>query len=405
MGIALAGGRFGHSDFVLVWDFVFRISSFIPKGCVMTKKEAFLAAARGEQPDVVPVAPLIHSRFAHKTLGRADWKAIFEVHQMIGSCYHRGPLGIDIPVALPDGYAYESGPERPRPGGGTEQDIIVRTPKRTMTGIHAWGMIPDDPIVGKTTECPIKDRDDWLAYRDLLEQFIACQGEPDFSQLAEVYTHMGDDGIAGVGTVCAYAILGNSRGMQGLMLDLFDEPDLMGELFEMERVRLGRWVDAFLASVADVMWLDVCWATGSQLPPAWFEKWVLPDIVLMMDKVRQAPGKVAGLYTLGPIREVLPMFADAGVHFVETFEPNEGNISLAEAKKLYGDKMCLMGNFDCVVLAFGSVDDARAEARRCLEEGMPGGGYVMVTADEVPADAQLDNLKAMVETVQEFGRY
>ena len=353
----------------------------------------------------MPVAPLIHGRFAHKTLGRSDWKAIFEVHQMIGSCYHRGPLGIDIPVTLPDGYAYEFGEDRPRAGGGFESDLIVRTPGRTMMGTNAWGMIPDDPLVGKMVEYPIKSREDWLAYKDLLEKHIAGTGEPDYSTLDEALAFMGDDGIAGVGMVCGYAILGNNRSMQGLMLDLFDEPDLMAELFDLERVRVARHVDAFLASNADVMWLDVCWATGSQLPPAWFEKWVLPDIVLMMDKVRQAPGKYAGLYTLGPIREYLPMFVDAGVHFVETFEPNEGNISLAEAKKLYGDAFCLMGNFDCLVLAFGSVDDARREARRCLEEGMPGGGYVLVTADEVPANTKLDNLKAMVETVQEFGRY
>ncbi|MHC4562797.1 MAG: uroporphyrinogen decarboxylase family protein [Planctomycetota bacterium] len=371
----------------------------------MTKKEAFLMAVRGETPDVVPVAPLIHCRFADKVLGRSDWKAIFEVHQTIGSCYHRGPLGIDIPVTLPAGYAYDSGEQRPRAGGGTEEDVIIRTPNRTMTGTYAWGMIPDDPVVGKMVDYPVKSREDWLAYKDLLEQYIAGEGEPDFARLDEAYAHMGEDGIAGVGTVCAYAILGNNRSMQGLMLDLFDEPDLMGELFELEHVRLGRWVDAFLASVADVMWLDVCWATGSQLPPTWFEKWVLPDIALMMDKVRQALGKYAGLYTLGPIREYLPMFADTGVNFVETFEPNEGNISLGEAKKLYGDKMCLMGNFDCLVLAFGSMDDARKEARRCLEEGMQGGGYVLATADEVPANAKPDNLKAMVETVQKFGRY
>lgn len=371
----------------------------------MTKREAFLAAVRGEQPDVVPVAPLIHGRFAHKMLGRSDWKAIFEVHQMIGSCYHRGPLGIDIPVTLPDGYAYESGEDRPRAGGGFESDLVIRTPGRTMMGTNAWGMIPDDPLVGKMVDYPIKDRDDWLAYMDLLEKHIAGAGEPDTSMLDEALAFMGDDGMAGVGMVCGYAILGNNRSMQGLMLDLFDEPDLMAELFDLERVRVARHVDAFCASQTEVAWLDVCWATGSQLPPAWFERWVLPDIVLMMDKVRQAPGKYAGLYTLGPIREYLPMFADAGVHFVETFEPNEGNITLAEAKKLYGDKMCLMGNFDCLVLAFGSVDDARAEARRCLEEGMPGGGYVLATADEVPANTKLDNLKAMVETVQEFGTY
>jgi len=36
---------------------------------------------------------------------------------------------------------------------------------------------------------------------------------------------------------------------------------------------------------------------------------------------------------------------------------------------------------------------------------MEGGGYVMVTGDEVPADAKIENLRVMVETVEEFGRY
>ena len=371
----------------------------------MTKKEAFLTAVAGGQPDVVPVAPLIHCRFADRVLGRADWKAIFEVHQMIGSCYHRGPLSIDIPVTLPDGYAYEFSPERPRPGGGTESDLFIRTPTRTMTGKEARGMIPDDPFVGKLVEYPIETQEDWLAYKDLLEKHIAGAGEPDTTTVDEALAHMGEDGIAGVGVVCGYGLLGQNRSMQGMMFDLFDQPDFMMELFELERTRIVQYVEAFAASNADVMWLDVCWATGSQLPPAWFEKFILPDIVAMMEIVRKTPGKYAGLYTLGPIREYLPMFADAGVNFVETFEPNEGNITIAEAKKLYGDKMCLMGNFDCLVLAFGTMDDARKEARRCLAEGMPGGGYVLATADEVPANTKLDNLKAMVETVQEFGQY
>ena len=371
----------------------------------MTKKEAFLTAVAGGQPDVVPVAPLIHCRFADRVLGRSDWKAIFEVHQMIGSCYHRGPLSIDIPATLPDGYAYEFSEERPRPGGGTESDLFIRTPTRTMTGKEARGMIPDDPFVGKLVEYPIETQEDWLAYKDLLEKHIAGAGEPDYTTVDKALVHMASEGIAGVGVVCGYGLLGQNRSMQGMMFDLFDQPDFMMELFELERTRIVQYVEAFAASNADVMWLDVCWATGSQLPPAWFEKFILPDIVAMMEIVRKTPGKYAGLYTLGPIREYLPMFADAGVNFVETFEPNEGNITIAEAKKLYGDKMCLMGNFDCLVLAFGTMDDARKEARRCLAEGMPGGGYVLATADEVPANTKLDNLKAMVETVQEFGQY
>jgi len=36
---------------------------------------------------------------------------------------------------------------------------------------------------------------------------------------------------------------------------------------------------------------------------------------------------------------------------------------------------------------------------------MEGGGYVMVTGDEVPANAKIENLIAMVKTVESYGRY
>ncbi|MFA0740116.1 MAG: hypothetical protein DFNUSKGM_000214 [Candidatus Fervidibacter sacchari] len=216
---------------------------------------------------------------------------------------------------------------------------------------------------------------------------------------------MGEDGIASVGLTPAFTALAERRGMEQFLLDLYDYPDLISELLEVERQVMEKHVEAFVSSPAEVAWLDICWAMGADMGPKNFEKWALPDVVRAMEKVREAKGKYLGLYTLGRIRRLLPMLVETGVHFIETFEPNQGDISLAEAKRLYGDRVCIMGNYNCLVLAFGTVEDAREEARRCLREGMDGGGYIMVTADEVPADAKWENLKAMVETVEEEGRY
>jgi len=47
----------------------------------------------------------------------------------------------------------------------------------------------------------------------------------------------------------------------------------------------------------------------------------------------------------------------------------------------------------------------RAEARRCLEEGKAGGGFILGTGDEVPADAKWDNLSALMDVVREEGRH
>ena len=371
----------------------------------MTKKQRFLAAVRGEAADVVPVAPLVHDRYAHKVLGRTGWRAVLEVHGMIGSTYHRGPLHVPLGSSLPEGYGQEIREVERSSSGRVTSEWTVRTPARTMTGRMVHGAIPEDPLVGKAVDYPVKCREDWLAFLDLRRRWLENVQSPDLEFVRQAVEVMGEEGVPSVGIDSPYAVLGGHRGMAGLMMDLHDEPDLLDELFDVERQILDRNVEAFLAAPTKVAWLDICWATGSNLGPERFRRWALGDVVRAMEKVRSAADKYLGLYTLGRIRDLLPMLVDAGVHFIETFEPNQGDITLAEAKRLYGDRTCLMGNFDCVVLARGTVDDARRETLRCLREGMPGGGYVLASADEVPADAKMDNLKAMVDTVERHGRY
>ena len=369
----------------------------------MTPKERFLAAVRGETPDMVPVSPLIHCRYAHKRLGRSDWKAVFDVHRELGSIAYRGPIGIGVQADIPGEWSHDVNVIRDGPR--VTQEDIWHTPHGDLRSVHVHGTIEGDPLVGKRTEYPIKGRDDWRIYLEYCQEWLRHAGEPDTSTADEAFEVMGEEGVASVGIGGIYATLGDQRGMQDLMTDLLDYPDLMREIAAVVGKMHEKQVEAFLASGSEVLYYDICWATGSRMGPKMFEEWIVPDIARVVEMVRAVPGKYVGYYTLGRLRELMPAIADTQPHFVETFEPNEGDLTLAEAKRLYGDQMCLMGNFDCVILARGSVEDARAEARRCLDEGMEGGGYVMVTADEVPADAEWDNLKAMVEVAAEHGQY
>jgi len=372
----------------------------------MTKRERFIAAVRGDIPDLVPVAPLIHGRYAHAVTGRSDWRAVFEVHQMLGSVAFRGPIGVGMKTdALPEGWSVERRAPEQLEDGRTVCEEVIRTPTGALVSRDVWGMIPGDPLVSKRVEYPVKSPGDWQIICSLWEQVLTCCRGPDTGEVEEANSVMGQEGVPSVGLGCAFARLGAVRGMQEMILDLKDEPRGVLRAFELAEEMTRLEVEAFLVSASEVAWMDICWATGANLGARTFERWVMGDVRRAAARVRQVPGKYLGVYTLGRIRELLPMLADAGIHFVETFEPNQGDITLAEAKRLYGNRVCVMGNFNCLVLSFGSVADAQREALRCLREGMAGGGYVMVTADEVPADAKSDNLRAMVETVEKHGRY
>ena len=369
----------------------------------MTKKQAFLAALRGEQPDAVPVSPLIHYRYANTFLGRYDWRAVFEVHQRLGATHYRGPLAVGLKPELPEGYEsrdeviFEEAPHR-------VTRTTLRTPLGTLTQTHDIGLIPEDPLVGKTTEYFVKDTKQWKIFIRLWNETAGTAGPDPAPDIIEACRAMGEDGVPSVAVGSAYQRMGTNRGMAELMIDLIDEPDLMREVAQAAWRYEEKLLDAFLASPSEVCFYDICWATGSNMGPQMFEQWVGEEIHRACAKVRDA-GKYISFYTLGRINKLMDCMVDAGPHMVATFEPNEGDISLADAKKRYGRKICLMGNFDCLVLARGSIEDARREAKRCLNEAMAGGGYILGTADEVPTDAKHDNLRVMVDVARECGKY
>lgn len=370
----------------------------------MTKKERFLTALQGGTPDMVPVAPLIHRRFADKLLGRSDWKAVFEVHQRIGSIYHRGPIEMKIKSQLGE----EWGEEEHLLEQVNKKKVyqyIMRTPKGTLRAKDIWGLIPDDPLVWKREEYPVKRPEDWIVYESYWEQWLANAEELDSGEIEEACKFMGEEGVLGVGISSVFGRLGGARGMQDLLLDLYDQPSLLKDVMRTMLKVVEKEVEAFFASSSEVAWYDICWATGSNMSSAFFEKWILPDVQRVIELVRTKPGKYIGLYTLGRIKNFLPMLVEAGPHFIETFEQNEGDITLGEAKKKYGDRICLMGNFDTLIQVGGSIKEVKEETLRCLREGAGGGGYVLATADEVPVDAKVENLKAIVQTVEEYGRY
>jgi hypothetical protein len=369
----------------------------------MTPKQRFVTAVSGGVPDMVPCSPLIHCRYADKILGSSDWKSVFEVHRRLGSVHHRGPVGLGWSASMPPGYEDRSEVVA-RDGARTETRSWLTTPRGTLTSLSVSGMIPGDPLTGKTVEYMVKEPEDWRVYADWMEQSAAAgRSWPD--QALTAYETMGEDGSPSVGMGSLFAQLGSVRGMQQLILDQYDCPDLLEACAQPIMHIFRKTGEAFAQLPNEVAWIDICWATGAEIGLEHMERWALRSAREVIEAIHSAPGHYVGYYTLGRIRRYVPALVDTGIDFIETFEQNQGDLSLAEAKKLYGKRVCLMGNFDCVILARGTLEEARTEARRCLREGMDGGGYVMVTADEVPADAKWDNLRAMVEVCEEEGVY
>jgi uroporphyrinogen-III decarboxylase len=75
-----------------------------------------------------------------------------------------------------------------------------------------------------------------------------------------------------------------------------------------------------------------------------------------------------------------------------------------QAKKILGANCCIMGNVPASLVLKGEPKDLKEYCRKLILECGKGGGYVLC-AGAVGAGAKIENLRAIVEAVKEYGVY
>jgi len=318
---------------------------------------------------------------------------------MVSSIWFRGPLDINFDVRWPDDYGTMSRLVEDK-GARKVYEDVVKTPSGNLSSKVMYGMVPSDPALQRRVEFFVKTDRDYKIYEAYLEEFIN-RAEPNMREVIEAFNTIGNDGVPSVGFGCPFDELCIIRGPENLLVDLHRRPQVVREVLTFLQEVNVKKVEAFIESPSEVLCYFAWGAYDMSL--AHFREWILPSLKRATDLVRKTD-RYVGFWFSGKVRDLLPIALEAKPYFIEPFEL-QSNITLKEAKRLYGKKVCLMGNFDPVVLVFGSPEDAGRETLRCLEEGMEGGGYVLVTGDEVPANAKIENLRAMVRTVEKYGRY
>lgn len=84
----------------------------------------------------------------------------------------------------------------------------------------------------------------------------------------------------------------------------------------------------------------------------------------------------------GNVQALLPMGIEAGFVGFHGLEPAAGN-DLAAVKRQFGRDLVLLGNVDVRVLCEDNPTAVRAEVARCIDQGAPGGGYMLATCNSI----------------------
>jgi uroporphyrinogen decarboxylase len=80
-------------------------------------------------------------------------------------------------------------------------------------------------------------------------------------------------------------------------------------------------------------------------------------------------------------------------------------MDLAEVKRRFGDRLCVVGNVDVDLLSRGSETDVRKVVASLTSEVSPGGGYILSSCNTISSSVRPENYRAMLETARELGVY
>ena len=191
--------------------------------------------------------------------------------------------------------------------------------------------------------------------------------------------------------------LGKARAL----MDLHDRPQFCHRALEKALAVAITHARALVkVGVRALMVADVY---GGVVGPRHFSEFCVPYFQRFVQAVRPL-GVPVYMHVCGQSWCILELMADTGVDCIEPLDPL-GGVSVADAKRRVGDRVALMGGLDTRLLAHGSMDQVRADAVRCLTEGMPGGGYLLACGDMLPTETHPDKVHMLVEMARTVGSY
>ena len=177
------------------------------------------------------------------------------------------------------------------------------------------------------------------------------------------------------------------RGINNLMMDFFDDPSFVRDLFEFVLELELAFAKVQLESSAEL--IGVGDAAASLVGPKIYEEFVWPYEKRMMDSLH-AMGARTRLHICGNTRPILGLMGKLGCDIVDLDFP----APLSEARAAMGPKQVLLGNLDPVrVLRNGTPEIVYNAVSECHREA--GDRFIVGAGCEVVRDTPAENVHAM----------
>ncbi len=203
------------------------------------------------------------------------------------------------------------------------------------------------------------------------------------------------------------------RGMENAMLDPFMFPEnsdkLIGKLADL---KIEFW-NALLDEIGDVVDIigegDDYGTQQSQLiDPAQFRTYYKPHFERVLQFIKmKAPGLKLLFHSCGNVRPIIPDLIEMEVDILNPVHVTATGMEPVQLKKDFGKDIVFWGGgVDTQdVLPNGTPQQVKDHVKKNIDALAPGGGFVFSTVHNIQAEVPAENITAMLEALNDFGKY
>ncbi len=363
----------------------------------MTNRERVKTAMNGGVPDRVPVFPVITDMHTTYLYGVPLWQT---------SAFPR--LKYDLLEMAVRDYGFDGfeAPMGPAADFGRHFCVREEDGKKYLYdgGVKTWELSDDNyPVpVNPPEEPAVRSREEVKKLTYPTAEEYKKNGW--LKELERLKARFGDDAyISSHAAGFTMNGLVSLRGSVQAMLDIYDEPEFVHDIIGFltnQAIEIGK---AIIEAGIDCIYIGDAWSSCSLISPDIFREFCLPYYKRAAAEFRRRGADVY-LHICGNSSPLFEMMAETGVNCIEPLDPL-GGVSVADAKKRVGKKVCLKGGVNTLTFVNGTPEDIERETLECLKQGMEGGGYLLGSGDDLPRESKPENVRAMVETAHKYGKY
>ncbi len=195
-------------------------------------------------------------------------------------------------------------------------------------------------------------------------------------------------------------------GMTNLMMNMINNPEFVHAIAQMmlefNLAQLDLLVDAGL----DVLVIedDIASTKSPMISPAHFKTFVNHYNRQIVDKAHEKGLKVVR-HSDGNLWPLMDILIETGYDGINPLEPQAG-MEIKKVKEYCGDKICLLGNIDCVdLLPTGTPEQVELAVIKAIADGAKGGGLIICSSNSLHPGVNPENCIAMFEAVRKHGKY